>query len=686
MRRDTRFLLRYVSITLVVILSVYCADNAGLFKGPNMYLYDLFFRIRGDRGVSKNIVIAAIDEKSLAELGKWPLKRSHYADLLDRLNEARIVGMDVIFAEPSDDDAVLADAAKRNGKVVMIDYIDRRLYLITPLPAFSPLATGHVHIESDVDGIVRKVFHSLYVKNVFVPSFTSVIYERASGRQLSRRTVPLGEGLITQADQSIINFYGKSPAFQEISVADIIDGNYPPHYFAGKIVLVGVTAAGIEEKFMTPFTETRSGSAGVEIHAHILDNLFDNNAIKEVPASIRRPLSLAYVLSFLVIFLIFNERASALLCLLGLSIVAAAAYALFSSSHLWLAPAVTLFLLVCMFVLSYLAKLDSAAARLDEAYVRVISHLGPGGEKLGLLTFRKGCWSGLSRGVINSRVELMTQVTDELTTRKEEAEQAKLRALETSKAKSEFLADMSHEFRTPLNSVLGFSELLQDELYGTLNEKQKLYVKDIAASGEHLLGLINDILEMARIEAGRLELKVSQFSLRDMLESSLSMFNENAVRHHLKLDLAIKEGADIDIEADERKVKQILFNLLGNAMKFTDEGGSIIVKAERLTREGLRLRSAECGPICKELREGDYVALTVEDTGLGIKPQDMDKLFKPFSQVESAHTKKFEGIGLGLALTRKLVELHGGAIWAESQFGKGSRFIFVIPTARELRA
>ena len=229
-----------------------------------------------------------------------------------------------------------------------------------------------------------------------------------------------------------------------------------------------------------------------------------------------------------------------------------------------------------------------------------------------------------------------------------------------SRHKSEFLANMSHELRTPLNAIIGFSEVLVNRMFGELNEKQDEYLKDIFASGQHLLSLINDILDLSKIEAGRMELELADFDLPSAIDNALIVVRERASRREITLGHSVDERLG-PIRGDERKVKQVLLNLLSNALKFTPEGGRIDVSAA----------------------EHDGVAeIAVTDTGVGIAPEDQEAVFEEFRQVGTAD-KKVEGTGLGLALSRKFIELHGGKIRVKSQVGHGSTFTFTLPMRRE---
>jgi signal transduction histidine kinase len=225
-----------------------------------------------------------------------------------------------------------------------------------------------------------------------------------------------------------------------------------------------------------------------------------------------------------------------------------------------------------------------------------------------------------------------------------------------SRHKSEFLANMSHELRTPLNAIIGFSEILAEKMFGDINEKQTEYLQDILESGRHLLSLINDILDLSKIEAGRMELELSEFDLPQAIENALVLVRERASRRGIRLGSTIDPGL-ATIGGDERKVKQVLLNLLSNALKFTPEGGQIDV--------GARLHD-------------QMVEVSVADTGIGIAPEDQAAVFEEFRQVGTAD-KKAEGTGLGLALSRKFIELHGGRIWVKSQLGAGSTFTFTLP-------
>ncbi len=255
--------------------------------------------------------------------------------------------------------------------------------------------------------------------------------------------------------------------------------------------------------------------------------------------------------------------------------------------------------------------------------------------------------------------QMVRERTAELELKQHELIAANVELERASRLKSEFLANMSHELRTPLNAVNGFSELLLEEIHGPLTPKQRRYADNILSSGKHLLQLINDILDLSKIEAGRMEMHLEEFSIRQAIENAVAVIQPLAQKKGLAVEVSI--GPDLELVAlDVGKTKQILYNLMSNAVKFTD-AGTVTVTAARVASTG------------------DRFEIVVVDTGIGIKPEDQARIFREFEQVDGSHSRKYEGTGLGLALTRKLVELQGGTIRVESQFGRGSRFIVQLP-------
>jgi signal transduction histidine kinase len=288
---------------------------------------------------------------------------------------------------------------------------------------------------------------------------------------------------------------------------------------------------------------------------------------------------------------------------------------------------------------------------------------------------------GTLAAAFNHMLETIRERDEKLAESALEAKEARVAAESANIAKSEFLANMSHELRTPLNHIIGFTELILHKSFGELTENQEDYLTDVLESSKHLLSLINDILDLSRVESGRSSLDITIFSLPELIESSLKIIREKARKRNIQLTFSVENIADETV-GDMRKYKQILYNLLANAVKFTNEGGRVQLTAEKISSLELKtgLKNHPQFKSFDVMVRENWILISVSDTGIGIPPVDLERIFEPFEQGDGSLNRQYEGTGLGLSLSRKLVNLCGGRIWAESSgLNEGSTIRFIIP-------
>jgi len=423
---------------LIPVIAAVClffgADYLGFFDGLNSRMYDAFFRARGVRSTSDKIVIVGIDDRSLQSLGRWPLDRGLYARVLEKLAPAGAVGIDLIFSEPAAGDERLGEAIRKNGRVVLAAYFDSSLNRVLPAPALSSARTGHVHVERDVDQISRSLFHTLSDAAGSTPSFGSAVYETYLGRPWPRRD-PLPDaaagrvGRLFQTDFFKINYYGPPGTFRHASLADVLEDRYPISFFEGRIVLVGVTAVGLQDRSPTPFSGTRKEMPGVEIQANALNNLLDGTAIRDIPPALAWLFCFIFCLVGLAVFVRTAERRAAGIWAAGLLAVTAVAYLLFARFHRWLGPGIFYLTSTYVFLAAYLLKLDAAARQLDRKYASVAVHF-TGAAAPAARPGKKGLIGLMSRDGINGKIRGLLAIEESYEGNLEEAVRERTRELD----------------------------------------------------------------------------------------------------------------------------------------------------------------------------------------------------------------------------------------------------------------
>ena len=730
--------IRYAGIVLLFIAMVVSLEYAGFFEGINNYCYDLAFRIRGPREHDHRIVIAAIDDKTLAKLGRWPIRRAFYADLLETLNRAAAIGLDVIFSEPSEDDARLARAISRQTRLTLPVFIDPQLNIVYPVDPFEAALRGHVHVEPGIDGVVRGVYQRISCRSVSLPSFASAMYRVIRARTAAppaiqtERITDRAIDTIIQSDPLRINFYGPRGTFSQYSVADILDGRWPPSYFTDKIVLVGTTSAGVDESFWVPFTQSRNGMPGVEIQANILNNLMDHSAIQPVAQWVRWMTMIGWAAFCFYLFVRFESPGGLLIGLLSLVAITVIVYTLFAAFNLWLAPASTYFSVAAVFILAYVYNLQrikklffQAKENWEESFDTIddaitIHHqdghivqanraanqvFGP--PLLDYLTQRcialcrpyqtdripnnRKIKEGVNtREVFNpllgrhleikslprfdsgGRFKGMVQIARDISEKKQsEFEHKELQTQLITAQKMEAIGTLAggiaHDFNNILAAVMGHTELSLRDIPDSSPLKRRLtHVLNACLRAKEL---VHQILTFSRqhkmpgppqpVQVG-LIIKETLKLLRSTLPSTIQ------IQTHIDCSKAVLIAPT--------QMHQIMMNLCTNAKHAMEENGGILTVA---LSDVTLPPTSDSGHRDLDLPSGSYVKLTIKDTGHGMAPDIVKRIFDPYFTTK----EKGVGTGLGLATVHGIVKNHGGTILVESAPGSGSAFHVYLPHA-----
>lgn len=630
---------------LAGVLLIVFAEYLGLFDGVNNYFYDLSFRLRGVQHPSERIIIAAIDEKTLRELGQWPLRRSHYATFLDAARHARAVGFSVIMAEPTEDDALLGEAMARHGRVILPAYIDDQFRVVGPVAPLHQAIVGHIHVEEDLDGVVRGIFGTLVHDGTEIPSLAVVLHRLAGNAPPAVRQRPeTRRGEIIQRDPILINFAGPAGTFVTVPFSDVVRGRVAPEDLEGKLVLVGVTAAGTVERVETPFSQQRRRMPPVELHANLLNTLLEGNDIRVVGQGTRIAICLFLGGLWFWAFVVLSEIRAALLWVASIAAIVGGCFAAFVAGNIWFDPDTLLLTVSFLYIATFIVRLNEAAFRLQEQYAVIARHLNPvGGHTIPTMRF-SGFPGYLSAGGINREIALLDEVVNQLVEQSVQLE-AVNRELEA------FSYSVSHDLRAPLRSVEGFSAALKEDCADRLDETCHDYLARISAAIKRMEHLIEGLLRLSRLS--RAELNREPVDLAGLVREMA----EELRKAHPGRQLTVLVADGVEVTADATLMRVVVTNLLENAWKFT---------------AGVEHPVIEFG-VGESDGERHYF---VRDNGAGFDLAHADRLFVPFQRLHSL--EEFPGTGIGLATVQRILHRHGGRIWAEGEKGKGATFYFTL--------
>ena len=718
---------RFVCLVFVFIAAVLFFENTGLLEGINNYCYDLAFRLRGERKHDDRIIIAAIDEKTLAKLGRWPIRRSYYADLLDILDQAAVVGIDIILSEPSEEDARLSRAITQHAKVVLPVYIDRQFNISYPAKAFSPAALGHVHLEQGIDGFVKEVFHTISHQSNSIPSFASALNAVINGGKFPQPEIqdkiPQQKVFdnIIQSDNMWINFYGAPGTFQYFSVADILDGQWPSSYFADKIVLVGTTTAGLHEGILVPFTHGRNRMPAVEVHAHILNNLLDKGNIRPIGQWTRWAFAIVLAIFCFFMFIRFGSISGILLGILSLLAITLLTLGAFAAFNLWLSPASLYFSVGISFLLAYIFSLQKmkklllqAKKNWEESFNTIrdaiciydsrcnLIRANKAAEQIfgpPLLKFLRQRCSNLIQENDGSFSENTPGIREAGFT--EETFHPELNRYLEIKSLPQF--DKNANLKGIVQVARDITENKNSQKKHRILQEQLIQAQKMEAIGTLAGGIAHDFNNILAAVMGYTELTLLSLPEKSQLADQLNHVLKAGVRakelveqiltisrqttqdfqpQPVQIGLIIKEALKLikstfpstiqlrlnivsngKVVIDPSQMHQIIMNLCTNAKHAMQQNGGILT---------VELNDIDIEPHAKilnqnpDLQPGPYIRIAVKDTGHGMAPKVAKRIFEPYFTTK----EKDVGTGLGLAMVHGITKNCGGTISLQSKVGQ----------------